>query len=374
MRPQRKTTPMPDRLALIGPTHPYKGGIAAHTTALAHRLAATGLALDLVSWSAQYPAFLYPGALRLPDDRPELPIYPRTTYPLSWYRPDTWVRTASQLRAHHAIVPVLAAPVQVPIYRTMLAAAPQVRAVAVAHNLLPHERRLGDRVLMSWMLRRLNGVLVHSPRQHELARELGATHVEVAQLPLHFAQDVVTLSGTVASGRVRLLFFGVIRPYKGLDVLLRSLPEAPAAELVIAGEFWSGAEETRELIAALDVGDRVRIIPSYVPAADLPALFADADALVLPYRSATATQNIQLAAAHGKPVVATRIEGLAEQVRDGVDGLLVPPEDPAALAVALRRLSEPGTLARLRAGVVRPDAEGAWDAYIAAFRRLLESS
>jgi glycosyltransferase involved in cell wall biosynthesis len=362
------------RIALIGPTHPYKGGVAAHTTALAHRLHQAGYEVDLVSWSAQYPTLLYPGELRVPDGRPELPVYPRTSYPLAWFRPDGWVRTGARLRRHHAIVPVLATPVQVLPYRAILAGAHGVRAVCVVHNLLPHERRPGDVLLARWLLRRLAGVLTHSPGEGDLARALGAARVEVAELPPHFPEGARTTRSAGATGRVRLLFFGVVRPYKGLDVLLRALQDAPGAELVVAGEFWGGAGSTRQLVDELKIASRVRLLPGYVPAAEVPQLLAEADALVLPYRSATATQNVMLAASHGLPVVATRVGRLAEQVRDGVNGLVVPPDDPATLAVALRRLSDPATLATLRAGVVGSDGDAAWAAYTAALRRLLEQS
>jgi glycosyltransferase involved in cell wall biosynthesis len=166
---------------------------------------------------------------------------------------------------------------------------------------------------------------------------------------------------------VRLLFFGIVRPYKGLDVLLRALAGAPAeVTLVVAGEFWGGTSVTEQLIEELGIGDRVTLRPGYVPASEIAGLFAAADALVLPYREATASQNALLAFAHGVPVVTTTAGSLAEQVRDGVDGITAAPGSVDDLLRALRSIAEPGTLDRLRAGVRAPDRDQGWDNYLNA--------
>ena len=133
----------------------------------------------------------------------------------------------------------------------------------------------------------------------------------------------------VGAAQCRLLFFGIVRPYKGLDVLLRALAQVPAhVTLTVAGEFWGGTEDTEKLIAALGLAGRVTLRPGYVPASDIPALFGAADALVLPYREATASQNALLAFAHGVPVITTTAGALADHVRNNVDALTCAPGDP----------------------------------------------
>ncbi|WP_018501495.1 glycosyltransferase family 4 protein [Parafrankia discariae] len=391
------------RIAIIGPTHPYKGGIAQHTTELAHRLAARGHEVRVESWSRQYPARLYPGQQRV--DTPEGTPFPATSYPLSWRRPDSWLRLGRRLRgpgtpgsaaAADLVVLVVVTPIQAPAYLGILTglrglAGPRGRAagtrpsravLALCHNVLPHERRRIDEPLVSAVLRRCSAVLVHTDPQAKLAAELTAAPVRVAEMAPHLwtaADQDPARSGPAseptrgpASGPARepareLLFFGLVRPYKGLDVLLRALAAGPEdVRLTVAGEFWGGIESTRALVAELGLGERVTLRPGYVPAEDVPALFAAADALVLPYRAGTASQNVDLAHLHGVPVVATRVGTLTTSVRDGVDGLLVPPDDPAALAAALRRLYEPGVLAGLRAKVAPPDIDSAWDGYLDA--------
>ncbi|MCK2221209.1 glycosyltransferase family 4 protein [Actinomadura sp. ATCC 31491] len=348
------------RIAIVGPTYPYKGGGAQHTTELAHRLAALGHDVVIESWRAQYPSFLYPGQQTISE--PEGTPYPRTARRLDWRRPDGWVTAGRRLRGADLVVLAVLSPVQVPAYLGILAGlGRRARTVALCHNVLPHERKPYDRPLMKALLKRVDAVLAHSGEQAGLARELARTPVRVAGLPPHLP---VTGAGPSAGVRRRLLFFGMVRPYKGLDLLLRALPEGVA--LTVAGEFWSGLEETKALIRELGLGDRVELRPGYVPAAEVPELFGAADALVLPYRSATASQNVWLAHEHGVPVIATRVGALADHVTDGVDGLLVEPGDVGALRAAIERFYASGEPERLRSGVKAVDPEPFWSAYAGA--------
>jgi glycosyltransferase involved in cell wall biosynthesis len=265
---------------------------------------------------------------------------------------------------------VLVTPVQVPAYAVLLRALRPARVpvVVLAHNVLPHERRAVDVPLVRTLLRRADAVLVHSDEQAALAGTLADTPVTVAALaPFPPAPASGPARPPEAAPTRSLLFFGLVRPYKGLDVLLRALAAGPPdVRLVVAGEFWGGTAPTERLLAELGIAQRVELRLGYVPAPEIPALFARADALVLPYRTVTGTQHTWLAFAHGLPVVATRVGTLAEQVRDGVDGLLVDPDDVAGLAAALRRLYQPGCLPTLRANVHPVDPTPQWRAYVAA--------
>ncbi len=345
------------KITVIGPAFPYKGGGAHHTTELAHRLARAGHEVTLESWKAQYPSFLYPGQQTISE--PEGTPFPQTRRKLSWRRPDGWYALGRRLRGQDLVVLAVLSPVQVPAYLGVLTGlSKRTPVVALCHNVLPHERSFYDEPLMKALLKRVSAVLVHSADQARLASSLTSRPVTVAEMPAHL---VATPSAAAAEGvRRRLLFFGIVRPYKGLDVLLDALPQDVA--LTVAGEFWSGLPDTEALIAArgLDVDLR----PGYVPASEMPGLFADADALVLPYRSATASQNVWLAFEHGLPVIATRVGSFAAQVSDGVDGLLCEPGDVGSLAGAIKRFYAPGEPERLRAGVRPVDPGPVWDAYV----------
>ncbi|MEU5864906.1 glycosyltransferase family 4 protein [Nonomuraea sp. NPDC047529] len=353
------------RIAIVGPTYPYKGGGAQHTTELAHRLAAQGHDVVIESWRAQYPSFLYPGQQTISE--PEGTPYPRTARRLDWRRPDGWFAAGRRLRTADLVVLAVLSPVQVPPYLGILSGiGRKVRTVALCHNVLPHERKPYDQPLMKALLRRVDGVLAHSEQQAELARGLAPGRpVGVAGLPPHLPSTSAEQSSGV---RGRLLFFGMVRPYKGLDLLLRALPEG--VSLTVAGEFWGGLDDTKALIDELGLADRVELRPGYVPAADVPKLFAAADALVLPYRSATASQNVWLGHEHGVPVIATRVGALADHVTDGVDGLLVEPGDAGALRAAIERFYASGEPERLRSGVKAVDPEPFWAAYAGALLAL----
>jgi glycosyltransferase involved in cell wall biosynthesis len=347
------------RIAIVGPTYPYKGGGAQHTTELAHRLSGLGHDVVIESWRAQYPSFLYPGQQTI--GAPEGVPYPKVLRELDWRRPDGWLAAGRRLRAADLVVLAVLSPVQVPPYLAVMAGLRgRARTVALCHNVLPHERKPYDRPLMKALLKRAGVVLTHSEQQAALARELTRRPVRVAPLPPHLPSTHAERSDQVHR---RLLFFGIVRPYKGLDLLLRALPEG--VSLTVAGEFWGGLDETRALIAELGLGDRVELRPGYVPADEVPGLFARADALVLPYRSATASQNVWLAHEHGVPVIATRVGALADHVTDGVDGLLVEPGSVEALREAIERFYVSGEPERLRSGVKAVDPDPFWATYTA---------
>ncbi len=166
---------------------------------------------------------------------------------------------------------------------------------------------------------------------------------------------------------MRVLALGMVRDYKGYDILLEAARDVPGVSVTVAGEQWGEAgERVRRLAADPALAGRVRIRAGYVPGMEVPALLADHDVLALPYRHATASQNVFLAHAHGLPVLATTVGTFPGEVRDGIDGLLVPPDDVPALTSALTRLTVPGMIQTLRAGLPDLDVEAPWAEYVKA--------
>jgi glycosyltransferase involved in cell wall biosynthesis len=375
------------KIALVGPAHPYKGGGARHTTELAHRLADAGHDVIIESWRAQYPARLYPGQQTV--DVPEGEPYPRTRRRLAWYRPDGWLAEGRLLRPADLVVFAYLTPLQAPPYLAIMSRLGGTKTTIICHNVLPHERRPGDVPLTRALLSRADTVITHSAAQAAQARDLApAATVRTVAMPPHLPGSASKDQGTErawlsapapaqlpapanpptpgsSAAPTRLLFFGIVRPYKGLDVLLRALAQAPAhVTLTVAGEFWGDITEMDNLIADLGIRDRVTLRPGYVPADEIPALFGAADALVMPYREATASQNALLAFSHGVPVITTTTGALAEAVRDGVDGLTCAPGDTEDLLRVLKEISDPEVVRRLRAGIPAVDPDRGWAGYL----------
>ena len=354
------------RIAVVGPTHPIKGGVSQHTTVLANRLRSAGHEVEIVSWLRQYPKRLYPGVQLV--DRPEFEPFEPTRRELSWNRPDSWIREARRLRRHDLVVFAHITPVQVPPYLSMLrilrgSATP---TAVICHNVLPHDRSPVDRTAVGALLRAADRVVVHSEQQFAEARELTTGPIALARLAPFMPTGFVQRHPAPGEHR-RLVFFGLVRPYKGVDVLLRALTAAPADVRVrIAGEFWGGTAATEALAAELGLSDRVELVSGYIAADEVPALFADVDAMVLPYRSATGSQAVWTAFEFGVPVIATTAGHLADDVRVGVDGLVAAPDDVDSLAAAITEFYTAGTPERMRAQVRPVDPGPYWTAYIDA--------
>lgn len=360
------------RIALIGPAPPYKGGGALHTAGLARRLRAAGHEVRVESWRAQYPGRLYPGVQTV-DDPATAELEAGVSRQLAWYSPLSWWRVGRRSRSWaDLVVFAVLTPIQVPAYLVMLRAAfptersrRKVRAVALCHNITPHEPRPFDERLIGALLRRADGVLVHSVSEQVLACGLTDRPVRMAELPPLRPRTSRPLPAP-AQPFQHLLFFGMVRPYKGLDILLRALgrPTSPSVRLTVAGEFWGGTGPTERLVAELGLQDRVTIRPGYVPEEQVGDLFAGVDALVLPYRSATSSAMAWIGLEHGVPVITTTAGSLADAVTDGVNGLVCRAGDVHDLACALERFYRPGVALGLRSRVRPVDSDQLWRRYL----------
>ncbi len=359
------------RIAIVGPTHPYKGGIALHTTELAHRLKAAGHEVELISWKNQYPGLLYPGVQRVPQDKPEIPVFPAASAPLNWHDPLGWYRLGRRLRNHDMVILAYFVPqFQGSAGLAMMQAMGRRRhpkVVAICHNVLQHDPHLGEKQITKLFLSRVDLVVVHSDA--EAARAAKFTHkpIRVAAMAAHLPESARQATKHTTTIQRHLLFFGLIRKYKGVDLLLKAVAQVPGIHLTIAGEPRGTLEtDINTAIRDLTIADRVTFKPGYAPAEDIPQLFGAADALVLPYRSGTGTQNIAMAFAHGIPVIASRAGTMANQVRDGVDGLLCEAGNLASLINAIQHFYEPGVATKLFANIPTSSADSDWQAYLAA--------
>ncbi|MFN2468579.1 MAG: glycosyltransferase family 4 protein [Gaiellaceae bacterium] len=243
--------------------------------------------------------------------------------------------------------------------------------VFTAHDVLG---RRGERSAALWrdVCNAVARVVVHSRRAVDELAAAGVARERVVRIPHASFTGPSAAARASPNGRT-LLFFGLVRDYKGLDVLVRALPDVPGARLVVAGDALDPVEPVRRLAAELGVAERVEWRLGFVPEAEVAALMGRASAVVLPYRRADSSGVLATALGHGRPAVVSDVGGLGETVADFAAGRVVPPGDPAALAEACRSLlDDPGALAAASRGAERAAASLTWDAAAEAHERLYE--
>lgn len=339
------------RIAVVGPTYPFRGGISHYNTLLCGHLQKHH-DVWLFSFRQQYPRWLFPGR----DDRDpsHRPLQTTNTPILDPMNPLSWWQTG---RGVVAIKPdLLILHWWVTFWALPFAAIARIvrrRGVPVlylCHNVLPHEEKPWDRVLARMALSQGNQFIVMARAEGQRLKTLlpGAT-VHRISLPSYAALAEVEHPLPPEKARRRLglapkkpvaLFFGFVRPYKGLRFLLEAMPEVLAQvemHLLIVGEFWEGKETYLEIINCLGIGEAVTIVDRYVSNEEAVVYFSAADVVVLPYIDVTQSAVVQLAYGFGKPVITTSVGDLLDVVKHQQTGLIVPPANTAALAEALTR-------------------------------------
>jgi glycosyltransferase involved in cell wall biosynthesis len=372
-------------VALLGPSHPFRGGIAHYTTLLARALTARH-DVSIVSFRRLYPGFLFPGTTQLDVSGEAIlpPVPPERI--LDSIAPWTWAAAGRRLRE---IAPdLLVVPWWHPFFGPSLGTAARharprgatlPKRVFLCHNVEPHEATPLDRALTSYGLAAADGFLVHARGEAErVRRRARGRPVRVHPHPSYeiFSARRPTREAARASlgaeGRV-ILFFGYVRPYKGLADLLQALALAkPSAWdlLYIVGEFYEPRARYEAALSHPALRGKVRVIDRYVANEEVAAYVAAADVVALPYRAATGSGIAQVAFGGGTPVIATRAGGLEDIVEEGITGLLVPPAEPAALSRAIERFFDEGLAPSLRAGVARGQGRFTWEALVQALESL----
>ena len=372
------------KAAILGPTYPHRGGIAHYTTLLARALD-TRHELTIVSFRRLYPAFLFPGTTQLDTSATaiEPPVRPEPI--LDSLNPFSWARAGARLRAlapDFVVVPwwhPFFGPSLGTAARRARAGGPRPARIFLCHNVAPHEGTPIDKALTAYGLGGADAFLVHARSEAAKLERLAAGRpVRVHPHPSYgiFSEGAPSREAARAAldldGRV-ILFFGYVRPYKGLDDLLRALALARRDawdRLVIVGEFYEAPGRYKALLEHPAIKDRVRVVNRYVANEEVARYFAAADVVALPYREATGSGIAQIAFGAGVPVIATRTGGLEEVVEEGVSGLLVPPRDPRSLARAIERFFDEHLAETLRAGVAQSRSRFGWDGLVEAIEAL----
>ncbi|MBR6899689.1 MAG: glycosyltransferase [Bacteroidales bacterium] len=372
------------KVIILGPAWPYRGGIAAFNERLARQYQAEGHEVEAVTFTLQYPSFLFPGTTQYSTD--PAPEGLKITRKLNSINPFSWLSTGRYIRRQRPDL-VLSAfwlPFMAPAMGTALRRAKRkgMRRVSILHNLIPHEHRPGDKLFSRYfvgsndafitlsrsVLEDLNvfdpkGLKPRTFSPHPLYDHYGAT------LGRKEALDLIGLR----ENQRYVLFFGFIREYKGLDLLLDAMAdermEKLGVKLIVAGEFYGDPKPYQEQISRHDIGDRVVLHTEFIPDHEVNRYFCAADLVVQPYKNATQSGVSQIAYHFEKPMVVTNVGGLPEIVPDGKAGFVVKP-DSQEIADAIVRYFEEDWQQRLTEGVREEKKKYAWDKMTAAIKSL----
>lgn len=334
-----------NKIIIVGPAYPYRGGIAAFNERLAREFTAEGYDVEIVTFTLQYPSFLFPGKTQYsPDPEPsDLHIVRK----INSINPLNWIKTGLYLRKKNAGLIIIAfwLPYMAPAFGT-IARISKTPVAGLVHNLIPHERKPGDRLFAKYFCGSVGRFVALSDSVlKDIRRMAPSKPAAFSPHPLYdnFGSPV---SKKEACGRLGLnpddrilLSFGLIRDYKGLDWLLEafaSISDRKGVKLVVAGEFYSDGTKYHDLARRLGIDDEVIWKTEFVPDSEVKYYFCAADLIVQPYKSATQSGVTQIAYHFEKPMLVTRVGGLPEIVPDGKVGYVAEPS-PAAVAEALQR-------------------------------------
>ncbi len=365
---------------LLGPVFPYRGGISHYTTRLYRELVAQGHSVRVLNLARQYPDFLFPGTSQ--TDTSEAAFEVDSLRMVDSVNPASWAGTAGAIRTRKTDLLIVQwwHSYFTPSFGSIAAAARAsgTRVVFLCHNVLPHEAKPWDKWLARVAYSIPHAFVVHARSEKIRLENIVGNKADIRVHP-HPVYDLFTPQTMPdrAAARAQLaltarrvvLFFGLIRPYKGVDVLLEALaqiPDSEGIEAVVAGECYDDISRYENLIRELKLQNRVHLHLRYIPNDEVATFMAAADVVVLPYRNASQSGIVQIAYACGKPVITSRVGGLPDVVYDGETGLLVPPADPAALAAAILRFYSEHMETHLCEGVARVAGEFAWDSMVTA--------
>ena len=360
------------KIVLLGPAHPYRGGLASIMETMAREWQSRGHEVRIYTFRVQYPSLLFPGKTQyVTTPAPEDLHIERV---MNTVNPLNWVSLGLRLKRERPDVVVMKywTPFMAPCFGTIARIARSngvTKFVCQIDNVEPHEHHIIDRPCNHYYLGAVDGFVYMSEQVHGELKAYTSAPALFSPHPMfeNFGQAV---EREEACHRIGLdaelrytLFFGLIRDYKGLDLLLKAwarwLPEG--RKLFIAGEFYASREKYVALIEELGLRDRVVLHDHFVADEDVRYYFSAADALVLPYRTATQSGVTQIAYNFSLPMIVTRVGGLPEIVPDGRVGLVCEPE-AEAIKEALERLYEGDTLQRLKANFAEERKRFSWAA------------
>jgi len=338
------------KIVIVSTAYPLRGGIAQYAGILYKRLKARGHQVHVITFKRQYPKLLFPGQTQMENSK-DVSVRIESEPILDSIAPLSWVRAFKRIRDLQPDLVLLKfwLPFFGPCFGTicwLVGKYTRAKILYICDNIIPHERRPGDIALTKFALRKADSFIVQSGVvEQQLLSLFPAAQYKLVPHPVYDIFGEVLDKGearrqlNIAEDRV-ILFFGYVRAYKGLDLLLKAMPailEKVNLKLLVVGEFYENEEEFRQLCDNLGVSGSVQFHAEFIPTEDVSRYFSSAEVVVLPYKSATQSGIVQMAYHLNKPCIVTDVGGLSEVVINDKTGFVVAPENPQAIATAVIR-------------------------------------
>ncbi|HYM93906.1 MAG TPA: glycosyltransferase [Chitinophagaceae bacterium] len=343
------------KVVIIGPAHPLRGGLATFNQRLAKEFIQSGIDCSIYSFSLQYPSFLFPGKTQYTKEAPpeEINILPA----INSINPLNWIKTGNRLKKENPDIIVVRywLPFMGPALGTILRKVRKnkhTKIICIADNIIPHEKRLGDKSFTKYFLKSCDAFITMSEK---VMNDLRIFQKEkLAKLVAHPLYD--NFGSVISKAEARkylnlpkdekiILFFGFIRKYKGLDLLLQSMADErikqAGIKLLVAGEFYEDQRPYREMIGKLKIFDQLILRTDFIPDSEVKYYICAADAVIQPYRNATQSGVTPLAYHFEKPMIVNNVGGLPSLVPNEKAGLVVEPE-PKAIADGILKFYQLG--------------------------------
>ncbi len=339
------------KIVLVGPCYPYRGGNALFMSHLYEALQGK-FEIEFINYKLLYPSLLFPGTTQY-DKSDDHYLKVETTRMVNSIGPLSWWKTAQHIKK---LNPDLIAidwwqPFFGPSNRAITSFLRKQfpnKILFITENVISHEARWIDRILTNIGLKHADKFLALSQKVvDDVQLFSGERKIYRSELPVYgwyAANEKVDLTAEKEKLGFKkddtvLLFFGYVRRYKGLDILMRAFAQLrakrPDLKLLVAGEFYDKPEYYQEIMTQLNLGNDVKLINQYVPNEELALYFQLSELVVLPYRTGTQSGILNIAYGYHKPVVITDVGGLAEFVEDGKTGVIVPEASPENIATGI---------------------------------------
>jgi D-inositol-3-phosphate glycosyltransferase len=378
---------VPRKVVIIGSAHPLRGGLAAYNERLANEYQNHGEEVTIYSFSLQYPSFLFPGKSQYSSEPAPNNLVIRSL--INSINPVNWIRVGKRIRKMKPDLVIVKfwMPFMAPCLGTIcriIRRNKHSRIISIIDNIIPHEKRPGDRMLASYFVRSVDGFVAMSRSVLEELEQFDQKKPKVfSPHPLydHFGsplqkQEAIAELG-LDPGVGYILFFGFIREYKGLDLLLHAFTENRIRELnvklLVAGEFYCDPKYYQKIIEQNNLGDQVVMSNDFIPDSKVRDYFCASDLVVQPYKTATQSGVTQIAFHFNKPMIITDVGGLAEIVPDGKAGYVVG-TDPKQIADAIVTFYRENKEEEFSAEVALQKEKYSWNKMLEAVDKLVERS